>query len=149
MSDYRAADPQTMVARQLSLIDWAQRQLANEQEQLSEGYVLSDDHVEKLLKVAGSLDRAVSSLARSSKLTEELAARMSPRQLLDAAIEKLEAQDEPTITYCVRRLRAARAKLTTKQFADAEAADTAVGALASLGLDLETMPQGAFPEETE
>lgn len=138
-----------MVSRQLMLIDVAQQHVANELEQIHEDYTIPEDTIEKLLKLASALDRAVSSLARSSKLAEELAARMSPRELLEAALVKLEGQDEPTLTYAIRRLRAARSKVTTKRFDDAEAADTAVGALAALGADLETLPLGAFPESDE
>ena len=137
-----------MVARQLTLLQWAQRACANEQAQLSDGYQVSEEHIEKLLKLSTGLDRAIGALARSSKLAEELAARMTPRQLLDAALEKIEAQDEPFITYVIRRLKAQRQRLTNRQYVEAET-DTAVGALAALGADLETLPQGAFPEESD
>jgi carbamoylphosphate synthase large subunit len=129
---YRHADPATMLSRQLAIIDAAQDYL---DAKLRSGE-FTERECKTMVGMCSALNSTVQALARSSKFAEELAARMTPRQLLDAAIEKLEAQDEPTLTYCIRRLRAARAKIPVKR--EPATTATAVGALASLGTTLET-----------
>jgi alcohol dehydrogenase YqhD (iron-dependent ADH family) len=106
--DYRHADPAAIVSRQLSMLDWAQQALRNE---LKAGYQARGttiDHrdVEKLEKLSNAIVRAMVAMQKLADITDELAKRMTPEQLLEAALKKVEGQDAATIRYAIKRLRA-------------------------------------------
>lgn len=105
--EYKHADLETMISKVLSLLDWAIGATRNELMRGYQGKGLSIqvEDIEKLSQLALALTRAVDSLKKSSDLAEELASRMSPEQLLEAAIKKLEGQDLKTLRAAIRRLR--------------------------------------------
>lgn len=135
--DFFHPDVDSMVSRQLALINWAQQALRNEMKrgmQASGERVLLDD-VKKLVELSNALARTVESLKRTSDLAEEMASRMSPAQLLEAAIKKVEGQDLATIRSAIRRLRAHLASLAPVTSQEALAmgeTKNAVGAIAAL-----------------
>ena len=65
--------------------------------------------------------RTIDALKKSSDLAEELARRMTPAQLLEAALRKVEGQDLATLTYAIKRLCAYREKLAPVTFQDRQA----------------------------
>lgn len=111
--DYRHADLDTLCARQLSLIDYAQQALRNEFGAgfQSDGRSISGQDIQKLMDLGQALVRSADALKRSTALAEEIADKLSPEQLLEAAIKKIEAQDLGTIKYIIRRLTEYRRKL--------------------------------------
>ena len=106
-ADY-GSDPSTIISRQLTMLDWAQQVMRNSLLRAYERKTveLHEKDVVKLEKMSNAIVRAVDALRKSSDLAEELSSRMSPEQLLEAAIGKLEAQDAPTVRYAIRRLKA-------------------------------------------
>jgi hypothetical protein len=126
-SDYDHADPETLIARQFSIIDTAQQWLKSEMELIArgEGEIAGFD-VRRIHELSQALSRTLESLKRSADLAEEMAARMSPEQLLEAAIKKIEAQDRVTVEYAIKRLREVRRDITT------EPDQTATSAIAEL-----------------
>jgi hypothetical protein len=108
-SDYEHADPSTFVSRQLSLIDTAQRWLRDEMTAIAAGEEeLAGFDIRKLHELSQALCRTVEALKRASDVAEEMVKRMSPEQLLEAAIQKIAAQDRPTVEYAIKRLRETR-----------------------------------------
>lgn len=126
-ADYEHADPETLIARQFSIIDTAQQWLRSEMEAVArgEGEVVGFD-VRRIHELSQALSRTLESLKRSADLAEEMAARLSPEQLLEAAITKLAAQDRVTVEYAIKRLREVRRDITT------EPDQTAASAIAEL-----------------
>jgi hypothetical protein len=114
-ADYDYPDPDTLVARQLSMVNWAQVVVRNEFRRAMENrgstIVLAPKDIERLEKLSNTLVRTIDALKKSSDLTEELSKRMSPEQLLDAAIRKIEAQDLKVLNYAIKRLRAHRERI--------------------------------------
>jgi hypothetical protein len=95
------------------------------------------DHksIVSLEKLSVAIVRAVEALKKSADLAEEFAARLTPEQLLEAAVRKIESQDLATLTYAIKRLRAHRQRLGPVSGQEARAmADvaTATDAIASL-----------------
>lgn len=88
------------------------------------GEHISSDDISKLAELSNAIVRAVDGLKKYDGLADELQRRLSPKQLLEAAIKKIEGQDIPTLNYAIRRLRAYRATLApvsgpeTKQLGD-------------------------------
>jgi hypothetical protein len=112
-ADYRYADPETIIARQLSMLDWAQQACRNEMQRAMQGKGLHIDvrDIEKLEKLSNAIVRAVDALKKSADLADELSKRLTPEQLLEAALKKVEGQDAATIRYAIKRLRAYLEKL--------------------------------------
>jgi len=111
--DFRHADIDTMVSRQLSLLDWAQQAVRNE---LMRGYQargvsVAIGDLEKLERLSNGIVRAIDALKKCSLIAEELASKMTPEQLLEAALKKLEGQDLATLQYAIKRLRAHRERI--------------------------------------
>lgn len=105
-SDYDHADPETLVSRQLALVETAQIWLRDEMAAVSKGDEPAFDFdLRKLHELSQALCRTIESLKRASDCAEEMAKRLSPEQLLEAALKKLEAQDAATIEYAIKRLR--------------------------------------------
>lgn len=113
LEDIRTVDPDTIVARQLTMLDWAQQAMRNEMKRAMQAkgqWIVAED-ISKLEKLSMAIVRAIEALKRSSDLASEMAARMSPEQLLEAAIKKIEGQDLATLNYAIKRLRAHRERL--------------------------------------
>jgi hypothetical protein len=126
-SDYQYADPETLVARQFTLIDTAQQWLSAEMAAIARGEgELAGFDIRRLHELSQALSRTIESLKRSSDCAEEMAKRLSPEQLLEAAIKKIEAQDRATVEYAIKRLREVRRDISE------EAPQTATSAIAEL-----------------
>lgn len=130
--DYRHADPGAIISRQISLLDWAQQALRNEMMGARAAERMVDNrHVERLEKLSNGILRAIDALKKYDGLAEELMKRMSPEQLLDAAVRKIEGQDLATLNAVIRRLRLYRSKLapisTTEKVQLGEAAISPTG----------------------
>lgn len=141
MADYRHADPDSLVSRQLGLIDWAQQALRNQlkTEGLRPGSLCTVADVSMIEKLSSSLVRAIDALKKSADVAEEMASRMSPEQLMEAALAKIEGQDLPTLNYAIRRLRAHRDRLAPVTGADAvQLGDVTIPATDSIASLLET-----------
>lgn len=133
--DYRHADIGTIVSRQITMLDWAQQAVRNEMKRALAGTGLHLQHkdLEKLEKLSNAIVRAVDALKKSSDLAEELSKRMSPADLLEAACQKIEGQDLPTINYFIKRLRAYRERIAPVNGIDKMVmGDRATDAIASL-----------------
>lgn len=116
LEDYRYCDPEALVARQLSMLDWAQQAMRNEMKRAmgETGEWVTFEDVQKLEKLSNSIVRAIEALKRSTDIASELAARLTPEQLLEAAIKKIEGQDLATIDHAIKRLRKHRELLAPK-----------------------------------
>lgn len=125
--DYTHADPLTLIARQFSMIDFAQRSLRAELDERISGRVDESD-VQRLLTMANAICRNVDALRKAENAMSALQSNLTPAELLEAAIKKIEGQDIPTITYAIRRLRAFRASVSPQQ-------PTALASLAALDDD--------------
>jgi hypothetical protein len=106
--DYKHADIDTIIARQLSMVDWAQQATRNEMMRAyqAKGLSVQVADIERLTALSTAIMRSVDALKKSSDLASELASRMTPEQLLEAALAKIEGQDIKTLRYAIRRLRA-------------------------------------------
>lgn len=102
--DQGAPDVDQILNDQLRYIAAAQKQIAKESQT---GFTTTG--LRQLHSISGALVRAVEALGRAAKVKEELASRMSPSQLLEAAISKCEQQDLPTLNMIIRRLTKFRA----------------------------------------
>ncbi len=136
--DFRHSDISTIISRQFSMLDLAQQAVRNWMVAASatqEGLHVGEGDISKLEKLSNAIVRAVDGLKKSSDLADEMSKRMSPEQLLEAACQKIEAQDLPTLNYFLKRLRAYRDRLEAQAPAVtvASAADRATDAIASLG----------------
>lgn len=135
-ADYAHADIETIVARQLSMLDWAQQALRNEMMRAyqAKGVSISMDDLEKLSVMSSAIMRAVDGLKKSGELAEEIAKKLSPKQLLDAAIAKIKAQDRATLKRAIKELRGYLEKLGPVDFHDQQQIKevTATGAIRAL-----------------
>lgn len=131
-ADYQHADPDTLVARQFSIIDTAQQWLRAEMEAVArgEGQVNGFD-VRRIHELSQSLSRTVEALKRSSDCAEEMAKRLSPEQLLEAAIRKIASQDRPTVEYAIKCLRELRRDMLAPD-TEEQSAVSAIETLADL-----------------
>lgn len=135
-ADYKAADPETIIARQLSMIDWAQQALRNEMMRAyqAKGVSIAAGDLSKLETLSNTIVRTVAGLKASSDLAIELAKRLSPEQLLDAALAKIESQDRATLRAAIKRLRQYMDRLGPVNGNDKQAMlETSGAAIASLG----------------
>lgn len=136
--DYRHADADAIVSRQLAMLDWAQQAMRNEMKRAmgGKGVNVSLEDIQKLEKLSNAVVRAIDALKKSSDLADELASRLTPEQLLEAAIKKVEGQDLATLNYAIKRLRAHRERLAPvdgiSKIQMGEAAGTAIDAIAGL-----------------
>ena len=113
MDDYRHVDPDALIGRQMTLIDWAQQALRNEMQRAMQGsgkWIQAGD-ISKLSDLSNALVRSLDALKKHNDLAEELQKRLSGPNLLEAALKKIEGQDLPTIRYAIKRLRAYLEKL--------------------------------------
>lgn len=112
-ADYRHADPATIVSRQFKLLDWAQQAARNEMQRAFQesGKMIANVDVKKLCDLSSAIVNAINALKKVSDVAEELQSRMTPEQLLEAALKKVEGQDLATIDYAIKRLRIYRHKI--------------------------------------
>lgn len=113
MDDYRHVDPDALIGRQLTLIDWAQQALRNEMQRAmqAKGTRIQSGDISRLAELSNALVRSLDALKKHNDLAEELQKRLSGEKLLEAALMKIEGQDLPTIRYAIKRLRAYIEKL--------------------------------------
>jgi hypothetical protein len=136
-ADYKHADIETIISRQLSMIDWAQQALRNEMMSAhqAKGISIQAADLNRIETLSNAIVRTVNGLKASSDLAQEIAKRLSPSQLLEAALAKIEAQDRATLKAAIRRLRAYLEKLGPVGFQDKQSLKeltTSGGAIASL-----------------
>jgi hypothetical protein len=131
-----AVDPESLVSRQLAMLDTVQRALADDLAKAMAGGERWVDlkFVTLLEKHAGSIARTIDTMRKSADVAEEMARRMTPEQLLEAAIAKLASQDLPTLRYAIKRLRAHKERLEaeTPVPRTANEVTSATGAIAEL-----------------
>ncbi len=108
LADYKLADPETLVSRQLSMVDWAQQAVRNEMQRAyqSKGTHIQTVDLDRLETLSNTLVRTMDALKKCSDVAEELSKRMSAEQLLEAAAKKIEGQDAATLRYFIKRFRA-------------------------------------------
>jgi hypothetical protein len=131
--DFKYADPETLAARNMSLIDHAQQALRHEIGAgfQADGRSISHDDIEKILHLCAALDRAAAGMARVQKVAKELAENLTPEQTLEKAIQKVMGQDTATQRYVIRRLQENLKKLTKHHNSKVDIA-TATDAIAAL-----------------
>ncbi len=90
LGDYRHADPETIIARQFTMLDWAQQATRNEMQRAMQGKGLhiAVNDIEKLEKLSNAIVRAIDALKKSADLADELSKRLTPEQLMEAALKK-------------------------------------------------------------
>lgn len=116
--DYRYEDIETLVARQLSMVGLAQdrirQEMIGQNEDGSERYmgdkIVTSEDIERLADLSSTLVRSIDALQRCTKVAEELKSKLTPEQVLEAAIKKIEAQDLNTLSRIIQRLGGARRK---------------------------------------
>lgn len=96
-------DVDTILNDQLRTIAAAQKQMASD---TRDGF--TEGQLRRLHALAAATVRAVEAMARAAKVKQELAERMSPAQVLEAAIQKIEQQPIETINAVIRRLTKVR-----------------------------------------
>ncbi len=135
--DFRHSDISTIIARQFSMLDLAQQAVRNWMlagAASADGLHVGEGDLAKLEKLSNAIVRAVDGLKKSSDVADEMSKRMSPEQLLEAACQKLEAQDLPTLRYFIKRLKAYSERLELELPEKvALPTDKATDAIASLG----------------
>lgn len=130
--DYHA-DPDTLISRQLSMLEMAQTALRDDLRTMLNGdeHWVEPRHIVALERLSNAIVRAIDALKKSAELADELSSRMTAEQLLEAAIKKLEGQDKPTIRYAIKRLRA-RLEAVEAGETQVPETETAVDAIAAL-----------------
>lgn len=115
--DYRHEDIETLVGRQLSMVGLAQDRVRQEMlGTTAEGQPgeyakpITLDDVERLNDLSAALVRSIDALQRATKAAEELRKKLTPEQVLMAAVEKIKAQDVATITEIIKQLTKHRNK---------------------------------------
>lgn len=131
LADYKSADPMTIISRQLAMLDWAQQACRIEMQRgmQKSGVRFDAKDIDKLAGLASAIVKTVDALKKSTDLAEELAKRMTPEQLLEAALAKVEAQDTATIAYAIKRLRAHRERIAPPTRLPYQSASDAVAGL--------------------
>ncbi len=114
--DFKYADPETLAARNMSLIDHAQQALRHELGVgfQSNGKSVSPHDIQKILDLCAALDRAASGMLRVQKVVEELSKNLTPEQTLEKAILKIMGQDTATQRAIINRLEASLKRLQRK-----------------------------------
>lgn len=101
------SDLQTLVDRQLVLAEIMQGSLREEiRRRLNAKESLNLEDVRRFETMTQALHRCFQTLKGSGELAEEMAARMTGQQLLQAAVDKLCAQEPNTVRWAIRVLRA-------------------------------------------
>jgi hypothetical protein len=123
-------DPITLVQRNFEMVDWAQRAIRLEMQRLMQepNVRAAEGLCKRLLDVSNALARSIDALKKANNALEELQKVLTPQQLLEAAIKKIEGRDPGEIRYAVKRLRLALEAGTSPLVTGADA-------LASLGDD--------------
>lgn len=143
LEDLRHADPDSIVARQLTMLDWAQQAMRNEMKRAmqAKGDWISHDDIAKLEKLSMAIVRAIEALKKCDEATTIMSSKLSAEQLLEAAIKKIEGQDIATLNYAIKRLRAHRERIAPVGGFDkmqmGETPSTAAGAIAELAAEAE------------
>lgn len=115
--DYRYEDIETLVGRQLSMVGLAQDRVR--QEMLGAtidgkpgkiSHCITLDDVERLNDLSNALVRSIDAMQRATKVADELRSKLTPDQVLEAAIQKIMAQDTTTLADIVKRLTYRRRK---------------------------------------
>jgi hypothetical protein len=116
--DYRHEDIETLVGRQLSMVGLAQDRVREEmigydkdgnERYMGDKKVTCED-IERLLDLSATLVRSIDALQKATKVAEELRSKLTPEEVLEAAIKKIESQDLVTLSTIIQRLGGARAK---------------------------------------
>lgn len=116
--DYRHEDIETLVGRQLSMVGLAQDRIREEmigvdkngnERYMGDKKVTCED-IERLLDLSATLVRSIDALQRATKVAEELRSKLTPQEVLEAAIAKIEAQDLVTFSSIIQRLIRKRKK---------------------------------------
>lgn len=89
----RVPDITEMISAQLRIIRSAQRQLE------------AGGNLRDITELSRALDSAVAAVARAARSQDDILARMSQSQQVEAAVRKVEEQDATTIAAVVRRLK--------------------------------------------
>ncbi len=123
------------------MIDWAQQALRNEMMRAyqAKGVSIQTVDLQRLETLSSTIVRTVQGLKASSDLALELAKRLSPEEFLEAALQKIEAQDRATLRAAIKRLRNYMDKLGPVSGNDRQAMkdETSGEAIASLGEEAE------------
>lgn len=90
----RVPDIAEMIARQLRIIHRAQETVGQ------------SGTVREITDLSRALDTAVGAVARAARSQDEILARMSQAQQVEAAVRRIEEQDAATVAAVLRRLRA-------------------------------------------
>jgi hypothetical protein len=112
MMDYRHEDIETLVGRQLSMVGLAQDRVRYEMLGLTEDgqpnkiakRTIDVVDIERLNDLSMALVRSIDALQKCSKVAEELSRKLSPADQLRAAVDKIKAQDVPTLTEIISQL---------------------------------------------
>jgi vacuolar-type H+-ATPase subunit I/STV1 len=113
-TDYKHSDPDSLVSRLFLLIDWqlsaAKESMDTQMKKAAGGgpRFYDADYGKSLVDMANALVRSIDALKKSSDIAEELQKRLTPQQLLEIALRKIEGQDVATINYAIKRLAAYR-----------------------------------------
>jgi hypothetical protein len=129
-ADIKHSDPQTLVDRQLVLAEWMQGSLTEEVRRrlTSQNPFITVDDVKRFDVMTTCLATAIRTLKGVNDLAEEMSKRMTGEQLLEAAVDKIEAQEPQTIRWAIKRLKATLERRVPK----AAPLRTATDALAEL-----------------
>lgn len=117
----RVIDPLRLVDDQLRLLSWTQELITEDMRKAVDGKHNASPggtDVRKLADLSAAIAKVLDAMRRSHELADELAKRLSPEQLLELAIVKIEGQGIKTINYAIRRLRAYREKIAPVTNAD-------------------------------
>ena len=107
-----SADPGRVVADQLTMLSWQQDALRNEMKAaFSRGRFGDAEIVARLEKLSSGILKAIEALKKYDDLAEELQKRMTPEQLIEHAIKRIEGQDTATLNHIIKRLRRYRASI--------------------------------------
>jgi ABC-type phosphate transport system auxiliary subunit len=93
---------------------------------------VTPDDTKRLMDMSNALVRAVVALQKVSHVAEELSKRLTPEELLEAAIKKIEGQDIKFVEYAIKRLRLVKSKVA-KAAGEGAPGASAAEAIASLG----------------
>lgn len=101
-------DPITLVQRNFEMVDWAQAAIRREMQTLMQtpNTRAAEGLCKRLLDVSNALARSIDALKKANNALDELQKVLSPAQLLEAAIKKIEVRDAGEIRYAIKRLRA-------------------------------------------
>lgn len=131
--DFKYADPETLAARNMSLIDHAQQALRHELGIgfQADGKSISQYDVDKIVDLCSALDRAAAGMLRVQKLAQEIARNDTPEQTLEKAVLKIMGQDTATLRSIIQRLDKHCKKLVAGK-TEKQTVQTATDAIAAL-----------------